>query len=83
VFTIWVCNFWRKNFGAKAAHKMLVKLTPDRQIRAATTRFLKRVGIKQDYNNVQTVKVKKVFKTKHLCLKSIVSPFHPQWNIAL
>jgi hypothetical protein len=21
-------NFWRKDFGAKAAHKMLVKLTP-------------------------------------------------------
>jgi hypothetical protein len=21
-------NFWRKEFGAKAAHKMLVKLTP-------------------------------------------------------
>jgi hypothetical protein len=21
--------FWRKDFGAKAAHKMLVKLTPD------------------------------------------------------
>ncbi len=28
VLTIWVCNFWRKEFGAKAAHKMLVKLTP-------------------------------------------------------
>jgi hypothetical protein len=28
VFTIWVCNFWQKDFGAKAAHKMLVKLTP-------------------------------------------------------
>jgi hypothetical protein len=29
VHTIWVCNFWQKYFGAKAAHKMLVKLTPD------------------------------------------------------
>jgi hypothetical protein len=28
VLTIWVCIFWRKDFGAKAAHKMLVKLTP-------------------------------------------------------
>jgi len=28
VLTIWVCNFWQKDFGAKAAHKMLVKLTP-------------------------------------------------------
>jgi hypothetical protein len=27
VLTIWVCNFWQKEFGAKAAHKMLVKLT--------------------------------------------------------
>jgi hypothetical protein len=26
--TIWVCNFLSKGFGAKAAHKMLVKLTP-------------------------------------------------------
>jgi hypothetical protein len=29
VLTIWVVNFWRKDFGAKAAHKMLVKLTPE------------------------------------------------------
>jgi hypothetical protein len=28
VLTIWVCIFWRKDFGAKAAHKMLVKVTP-------------------------------------------------------
>jgi hypothetical protein len=28
VLTIWLCNFWQKDFGAKAAHKMLVKLTP-------------------------------------------------------
>jgi hypothetical protein len=28
VLTIWVCNFLAKDFGAKAAHKMLVKLTP-------------------------------------------------------
>jgi hypothetical protein len=28
VLTIWVCIFWQKDFGAKAAHKMLVKLTP-------------------------------------------------------
>jgi hypothetical protein len=28
VLTIWVCNFWQKEFGAKAVHKMLVKLTP-------------------------------------------------------
>jgi hypothetical protein len=27
VLTIWVCNFLAKGFGAKAAHKMLVKLT--------------------------------------------------------
>jgi hypothetical protein len=27
VLTIWVCPFWQKDFGAKAAHKMLVKLT--------------------------------------------------------
>jgi hypothetical protein len=29
VLTICVCKFWQKDFGAKAAHKMLVKLTPD------------------------------------------------------
>jgi hypothetical protein len=28
VLTIWVCNFWRKDLGTKAVHKMLVKLTP-------------------------------------------------------
>jgi hypothetical protein len=28
VHTIWVCSFWQKDFGAKAAHKMLVKLKP-------------------------------------------------------
>jgi hypothetical protein len=28
VLTIWVCNFWQKDFGTKAAQKMLVKLTP-------------------------------------------------------
>jgi hypothetical protein len=28
VLTIWVCNFLAKGFCAKAAHKMLVKLTP-------------------------------------------------------
>jgi hypothetical protein len=33
VLTIWAGNFlakgfWRKDFGAKAAHKMLVKLAP-------------------------------------------------------
>jgi hypothetical protein len=28
VLTIWVSNFWQKDFGTKAAHKMLVKLTP-------------------------------------------------------
>jgi hypothetical protein len=28
VLTIWVSIFWQKDFGAKAAHKMLVKLTP-------------------------------------------------------
>ena len=28
VLTIWVCNFLAKDIGAKAAHKMLVKLTP-------------------------------------------------------
>jgi len=27
VLTIWGCNFWQKEFGAKAAHKMLVELT--------------------------------------------------------
>ncbi len=31
MLTIWVCNFWQKDFGAKAAHKMLVKLTPGKQ----------------------------------------------------
>jgi hypothetical protein len=25
----WFVIFWQKDFGAKAAHKMLVKLTPD------------------------------------------------------
>ncbi len=28
VLTMWVCNFWQKDFGTKAAHKMLVNLTP-------------------------------------------------------
>jgi hypothetical protein len=28
MLTIWVCNFLAKGFGAKVAHKMLVKLTP-------------------------------------------------------
>ena len=28
VLTIWVCIFWQMDFGAKAAHKMLVKLPP-------------------------------------------------------
>jgi hypothetical protein len=28
VLTIWVCNFLQNDFGAKAAHKMLVQLTP-------------------------------------------------------
>jgi hypothetical protein len=28
VLTIWVCNFLAKGFWRKAAHKMLVKLTP-------------------------------------------------------
>jgi len=28
VLTIWACNFWQKDFGAKVAHKMLMKLTP-------------------------------------------------------
>jgi len=28
VLTIWVCNFLAKGFLPKAAHKMLVKLTP-------------------------------------------------------
>ncbi len=32
VLTVWVCNFWQKDFGAKAAHKMSVKLTPDQSI---------------------------------------------------
>jgi hypothetical protein len=27
VLTIWVCKFWQKDFGAKAAYKMLVKWT--------------------------------------------------------
>jgi hypothetical protein len=34
VLTILVCNFWRKDFGTKAAHKMLVKLTPGAIIKA-------------------------------------------------
>jgi hypothetical protein len=38
VLTIWVFNFfWRKNFGAKAAHKILVKLTPARQKKTIST----------------------------------------------
>ncbi len=28
VLTIWVCNFWQKDFGAKVTNKMSVKLTP-------------------------------------------------------
>ncbi len=28
MLTIWVCIFKEKDFGTKAAHKMLVKLTP-------------------------------------------------------
>jgi hypothetical protein len=28
VLKIWVCNIWQKDFGTKAAHEMLVKLTP-------------------------------------------------------
>ncbi len=28
MLTIWFCNFLAQGFGAKAAHKMLVKLTP-------------------------------------------------------
>jgi hypothetical protein len=31
VLTIWVCIFWQKDFGAKAAHKMMVKLTPGKK----------------------------------------------------
>jgi len=27
LITVWLCNFWQKNIGAKAAHKMLTKLT--------------------------------------------------------
>jgi hypothetical protein len=27
--TVWLCNFWSKEIGAKAAHKMLMKLTTD------------------------------------------------------
>jgi hypothetical protein len=27
--TVWLCNFWCKNIGAKAARKMLMKLTPE------------------------------------------------------
>ncbi len=30
MLTIWVCNFWQKDFGAKAAHKILLKLTTGR-----------------------------------------------------
>jgi hypothetical protein len=26
VLRIWVCNFWQKDFGAKASHKMLSML---------------------------------------------------------
>jgi hypothetical protein len=32
--------FWRKDFGAKAAHKMLVKLTPDLLFFASVVDFL-------------------------------------------
>ncbi len=32
--------FWRKNFGAKAAHKMLVKLTPDLPDKVCLTCFI-------------------------------------------
>jgi hypothetical protein len=32
VLTIWACNFLEKGFWRKAAHKMLVKLTPGLQI---------------------------------------------------
>ncbi len=40
MLTIWVCNFWRKDFGAKAAHKMLVKLIPGVWVKpAACTRI--------------------------------------------
>ncbi len=27
LFIVWLCNFWQKNIGAKAAHKILMKLT--------------------------------------------------------
>ncbi len=30
MLTIWVCNVCQKDFGAKAAHKILVKLTTGR-----------------------------------------------------
>jgi hypothetical protein len=32
VLTTWVCNFWAKGFWHKAAHKMLVNLTPEKGI---------------------------------------------------
>ncbi len=28
MLTNWVCNFWQKDFGANATHKMMEKLTP-------------------------------------------------------
>ncbi len=31
-FQFWFVNFWQKDFGTKAAHKMLVKLTPSGSI---------------------------------------------------
>jgi len=30
LITVWLCNFWQKNIGAKAAHEMLMKLTTGR-----------------------------------------------------
>ncbi len=37
VLTVWVCNFLAKDFGAKAAHKILVKLTPGNIKRGSIT----------------------------------------------
>jgi hypothetical protein len=47
VLTIWVGNLCHKDFGAKAAHKMLVKLTPEeseRNDKKSFDKFLLSIG---------------------------------------
>jgi hypothetical protein len=59
--------FWRKDFGVKAAHKMLLKLTPGKPL-GFNQMFLSKAYLQISSSFTIMSRLKRLVRDKHYCL---------------